>query len=123
MEILPIKNICFGKNGKQSTVVKKAFEVINKQDGIDLFLDTYGALLNNIKAQETEVKQYKEALLKANTEQQKTIILKKIELLNQELKKLQNNKEQMERIIHIIDTLARNDNQIEIVYIDRRGEK
>lgn len=123
MEILPIKNITFCKNQKPSIIIKKAFEVINKQDGIDLFLDAYSDLSNNIKVQETKVKEYECALLKADTEQQKTIILTKIKLLNKELKNMQNNKEQMEKIIHIIDTLARDDNQIEIEYIDRRGEK
>ena len=122
MKILPINNISFCKKQEETRDIKKAISIINKKDGIDLFLDAYGELINKIKETEKQQEEFKAALAKTNIPQQQTILSTKIKSLDRDLKNLQSKRVNMEKIIHIIDRFATDDRDIEIVYVDRRGE-
>ena len=124
MNITPVRNIFFCKNiNKPNSTMQKAKDIISKQDGIDLFLDAYGVLINKIKETEENCKKLEESISKTDTNQQKDILSAKIKLAKKELSGLQKNKAQMEKVIYIIDSLANSDNPIEIEFIDRSNEE
>ena len=75
MIITPIKfvnNISFCQ--KNSSSEQKVLDIIEKKDSIDLFLDAYGALINKISENETEIQKLEETISKTNIPQQKEII-------------------------------------------------
>ncbi len=126
MNIVPVRNFSFCKNTNScntKSAIQQAKAIIEKENGIDLFLDTFIEAKNKIEKTEEEIAQLKKNASNAATQMQRNILLNKIEAAEKILKRLQNNKLQMENIIFVIDSFAKSNEPIEIEYIDRSNEE
>ena len=122
MNINPIRNLSFCRNTWRpiSSPIRHAKTIISKQEGIDLFLDKYGELLEKIKLVKENISKLEIKI--SQTSEPNNKLKKDLENEKKKLHIFQNNKNEMEKIIHVIDTFANSNQPIEIEFIDSSNE-